>query len=174
MRYLDGELSPRDARELEKRIATSAQARGQVEALAQLRDVVRSRYTAAEEDAGPALDAMWSRLESEIAEPPAPAQVRRRGVLAALGDLVASYRSHIVTAGLAAAAGVLVGVLVTRGTRPGLSSGAARPERAVVESLEVTEGTGTIFQIPAENGHTATTVIWVTHELPVTGTEGPI
>ena len=41
MAFLDGELPPKEAREAERRIAGSPEARGKVEALGQLSDLLR-------------------------------------------------------------------------------------------------------------------------------------
>jgi anti-sigma factor RsiW len=191
MRYLDGELSVKEARLVEKRIAGSAEVRLQVEALSQLREVLRSRYQVAEVEAAPRLDGLWAKLTAQLdhsSPAPAPAMVApartvsgatarpSSGLLATLREWFDAYRGHVLTGAVGAVAGALIAVLVLRGLAPGggPGRGAAGGQKAEVESLEVPNGTGTVFQVAAPDGKgAATTVIWVNQQ-PENASEGPI
>jgi anti-sigma factor RsiW len=178
MRYLDGELSPLEASQVERWLADSVDARRKLAALEQLREVTRARYAAAEEDAGPKLDAMWARLEGQLGAPAAdakrPAATRAaepRGAWAAIGDWWESWRGHVATGAVAATVGALIAVLVMRSTAvdpgAGPGRGAVAEERSQVDSVAVSDGTATIMEIPADKkGAAPTTVIWITRNDP--------
>lgn len=115
------------------------------------------------------------------------------GLFTRFGRWLDEYRGHVLTGAIAAgAAAVLVIALrspdtVTRteyvqvpakpdpgqgpakGPNPAETS-FAKSEPAVVESLDVVDGSGTILTIPGEEGENPTTVIWVTSD----DLEGPI
>jgi anti-sigma factor RsiW len=202
MRYQDGEMSPQEARALERRLAASpeAQAAAQVmkEALAQVGDVVRARYEAAAEDAQPRLDVLWNRLERQLTGRP---EARPSpGWVARLRDWLDDHRSHVLTGAVCAAVGAFVAVVMAGHPSkvapkvvervvekdnyvyvpetPGMPfstevAQADTPAPAEIESLEVTGGSGTIVRVPDEEGDSSTTIIWVTpNEEP--GSEGPI
>jgi len=186
MRYLDGELASRDARLLEKRLAESPALQRTLDALVQMREVVRARYHAAADEAQPRLAGLWDRIEGQLAAPePARASARPaavRGLWAGVRGWLDAYRGHLLTGALSAAAGAVLAIVALRSMGGGIEQPQPPPpvavaEAAEVESLEVEDGTGTIFQIPAdEAGGAATTVIWVTPhtEEEPTGPEGPI
>lgn len=185
MRFLDGELSPGESRSVEERLTKAPHLQRQASAVAEVGAVIRARYEQAAEDAEPELLAMWARIEKNMA---APGANQKRSAFAWLASWMSTYRSYVATSLVSAAAGVLVAttlgtstkvlevvkiVEVERPAQAGLAL--AKSADAEVESLEVTGGTGIIFQIPAEkHGEAATAVIWVTPETPPAGTEDPI
>jgi len=73
MAFLDGELPPRDAREVEARIDGSAETRKKVEALGEMSSLVKAHYEAATEAAEPSMAAAWAKLEAQLGTAPAPA-----------------------------------------------------------------------------------------------------
>ncbi|HKA86694.1 MAG TPA: hypothetical protein VKE22_03475 [Haliangiales bacterium] len=156
LRYLDGELSPREAREAEAAIEASPDARRKLDAMRQLRDVVAARIEAEVADAEAELEGSWRKIAAALPEPP------RAGVWARLREWFDAYRGHVLTGALAASAGVVLTlVLHPSGRMAGAPPEAA--EAAVVESLEVPEGSGTILQVPSDDKNApATTVIWLT------------
>src|SRR5262245_58214371 len=105
MQYLDGELTSAEGREVERELASSAELRTKRDGLLEMRDVLRARFEIAEDDAAPELGAMWERVRSGLpaaAVEPAPA-----GFWARVREWLESYRSHLVTGALAAAAGAV-------------------------------------------------------------------
>jgi anti-sigma factor RsiW len=182
MRYLDGELDRDEARRVERAVAASPELGGKARALAQLREVIAARFQAAADEAAPALDAMWASLRAglDAAREPAPSPARGRSFLDGVREWFESYRSHLVTGALAAAAGALVATLLSGPGRPEVvdhfvyappaTSVLASAAPAEVESLEVANGTATILQIPGDReDDPRTTVIWLTPN-----DEGPI
>ena len=164
LRYLDGELSPREAREIEAALAGSAEARRKLEAMRQLREMVAARIEAEVDDAEEQLEASWRKIAAALPEP------RRPGPWGRVRDWFEAYRGHVLTGALAAAAGALLALAVHPGRIAASPSGS--PEAAVVESLEVSDGSGTILQIPSGDGDSpVTTVIWLT---PDTSEDAPI
>ena len=76
MLYLDGELARDEARDVERALEASPDARIKADALAQLRDVLQARVSVAQDEAAARLEGMWERLRPELK--PAPQQGRRR------------------------------------------------------------------------------------------------
>jgi anti-sigma factor RsiW len=194
MAFLDGELPPRDAREVEARIDGSAETRKKVEALGELSTLVRTHYEQATSASEPNMAAAWARLEAQLGNAPAPApqSARAESARAAAGggwwqsvvDAFTPRWSHLMTG----AVGVAAGALLVFALRPAAApvSAQVQPPRAVepppvvtasaedtnVDDLEVAHGTGMVFQVPTKNADMpATTVIWVTDDAT---TEGPI
>src|SRR5512143_3801118 len=149
MRYLDGELSPAESREVERALAASAPLQTKRDALLEMRDLLRARYEHAEDDAAPELGAMWERVRSALPEP-APVAAARPGFWSRARDWLESYRSHFVTGALAAAAALVATVVTSRIAAPGANGGSVGPQAAEVESLEVLGGSGMVFQEPPE------------------------
>jgi anti-sigma factor RsiW len=171
MRYLDGELTPTESRAVERDLSASSELARKRDALLEMRDLLRARFEVAEDEVEPQLVAMWERVRSALPSTPARL-VRRRSSFERMRDWLESYRSHLVTGVLAAAAGAMIATFVTSkmaATLPlGAGAGAsAAAESAEVESLEVLGGSGMVFQEPAaDKNDTGTTVIWVTANEP--------
>ncbi len=158
MRYVDGELSPAECREVERELAAAPELAKKHDALLEMRDILRARFELAESEADPLLDPLWERVKAGL--PAAPVVVARPSVFARFRDWFETYRSHFVTGTVAAVAGALVATvvmsrLVTTVPRAG------GPQTAEVESLEVLGGSGMVFEEPPDKNDTGTTVIWV-------------
>jgi anti-sigma factor RsiW len=166
-RYLDGELARDEARDVERALAASPELRAKADAARQLREILVARMEFAEDEADARLDALWDKVRDGLSRAP-PAAPRRR-LWAGVRDWLETYRSHVLTAAVAAAAGAVLATFI--GGHPPGRTVAGRAEAAEVESLEVADGSGTVLQIPGEGGEPASTVIWITPEAPG---EGPI
>jgi hypothetical protein len=194
MAFLDGELPPRDAREVEARIDGSAETRKKVEALGEMSSLVRAHYEAATEAAEPSMAAAWAKLEAQLAAAPAPAPAakpraesaptEKLGLWQSIVEAVAPRWSHIMTGALGVAAGLLLAAYLRPPGKieivktkepvqvlpPAVVTASA--EETNVDDLDVQGGTGMVFQVPSKNADApATTVIWVTED---STTEGPI
>jgi hypothetical protein len=184
-RYLDGDMTAQEAVAFEREMNDAPELQHTAQALEQIGDVVRARYELAADDAGPKLAAMWDQLDRQLGAAPAVRQARQAkpGLVAAFRTWWESYRGHVLTGAVCAAAAalivtfavkprvvterVVVQVPVTSPVVPAVAH--ARP--AEIESLEIYNGTSTIFQLPgATDDDTPMTVIWVTEP----GPEGPI
>jgi anti-sigma factor RsiW len=162
MRYLDGELTPAECREVERALGADAALRTKRDALLEMRDLLRARFELVEDEAAPQLGVMWERLRSAL--PAAPVAVPRPGLWSRARDWLDAYRSHLVTGALAAAAGALVATAVTSRLA---APGALAAHGGEVESLEVNGGTGMVFQEPPDKkGEDGATIIWVTANEP--------
>ena len=160
MRYVDGELSPAECREVERELAGAPELSKKRDALLEMREVLRARFELAETEADPLLDPLWERVKAGL--PAAPlVHAQHPGVFARFRDWFETYRSHFVTGAVAAVAGALVATVVTSRLASTLPRGAAGPQSAEVESLEVLGGSGMVFEEPADKSDTGTTVIWV-------------
>lgn len=175
MRYLDGELTPAESRAVERDLSASSELARKRDALLEMRDLLRARFEVAEDEVEPQLVAMWERVRSALPSTPARL-VRRRSSFERMRDWLESYRSHLVTGVLAAAAGAMIATFVTSKMAATLPLGAgasAAAESAEVESLEVLGGSGMVFQEPAaDKNDTGTTVIWVTANEPSDDDDG--
>ena len=145
MAFLDGELPPRDAREVEARIDGSAETRTKVEALGELSTLVRTHYEQATSASEPNMAAAWAKLEAQLGNAPAPAPQGARADSARAG----------------AAVGVAAGALLVATLRPAPPPESARrelppqvtppavvtasAEDTNVDDLEVASGTGMVF-----------------------------
>ena len=156
MRYVDGELSPGECREVERELAAAPELARKRDALLEMRDLLRARYELAETEADPSLGGLWERVRSGL--PSAPA---RPGWFARFRDWLETYRSHFVTGAVAATAGALVATVVTSRLAQTLPRAAGGPQAAEVESLEVLGGSGMVFEEPPGPTDSGTTVIWV-------------
>jgi anti-sigma factor RsiW len=152
LRYLDGEMSPREARQLETELESSEESRNKLAAMRQLGEVLVARFEGEGDEVESALSASWEKIAAQLPEPESAGP----GVWERLRDWFDAYRGHVLTGAVAAAAGAFLAVW--------LGSGAPRAgSPAEVESLEVEGGSGTIFQIASDDkNEPATTVIWVT------------
>jgi len=184
MQQFDGELPG------ELSALTDDEAR-KLQAIEQIGEAVRSHLELAADDAEPALDTMWARIEGALGAPAGardvvaaaqPAAAQPEGLFTRMGRWLDRHRGHVFTgAACAAAAAVLVVVLrpprtvtttrivevpVAR-TQPAQSF-ASSP--AVVEDLDVVDGAGMVLTVPGDEGENPTTVIWVTRD----DMEGPI
>ncbi|UJR82055.1 anti-sigma factor family protein [Sandaracinus amylolyticus] len=126
-RYFDGELSPEEASEVRRLVETEPALRAKLDGLREVRGVVRASV-ADELDDVPS-DDLWARIESRIAEKPAPAAAPQQPALRAIEggrseETARKPKGHdparqrrivgVVIAGIALAAAVLLLVL-----RPG-------------------------------------------------------
>jgi anti-sigma factor RsiW len=191
MQLADGELDPTAAAVVESAMGTSERAK--VAALRDLGEAVRGHLELQADAASPRLARLWDEIDKRITiaereKAPAPAAPAPAppGFWGRLGRWLDDHRSHVFTGVLSAGAVAAVAlflqpapggvktVYVTNPT-PGIGSDVAAPAAPtlvrstppVVESLEVTGGTGTVFTIEDEDGGTA--VIWVTPEDTVEG-----
>jgi hypothetical protein len=181
MQHADGELDEASARELDERIGRDGAARGKLDAIGELGELVRGHIELSTDAVPDARFAgLWreidKRLEHEreperVAVPAAPDGVWRR-----LARWFDHYRGHIITGAVSAGA-VAALALVLRGpsSDPGSSSPGHGPINVApvvfrpseIESLDTPGGTGTVFNLQDEDG--STTVIWVTPEDTVEG-----
>ncbi|MBI4508884.1 MAG: hypothetical protein HY698_04565 [Deltaproteobacteria bacterium] len=184
MQYLDGELAPSDSRRVEERVAASPEAQAKLDSLGQLGELLRGHYHRAAADAEPKLAMLWNRIDEQLAAPRAREE-RAGGFLASLRDWFTQYRGYFVTGAACGMAGALLAISLRGPTKevvveriyvttPAMPSTPPRAQAAVVESLEVSGGTGTIFQIPGSGDEAATTVIWVAPPQVGDGQEEPI
>jgi anti-sigma factor RsiW len=160
MEYLDGELARDEARGVERALAGSPELRAKADAVHQLRDILQARMELAADDADDRLAEIWRGIRAGLSSAPAP---RRRGLLAGVREWFETYRTHVFTAAVAAAAGAVLATFIG-GNRPGRTPLPQKAEAAEVESLEVADGSATVLQIPGEGDEAATTVIWISPE----------
>jgi len=158
MRYLDGELTPAESREVERELAAAPEMQTKRDALLEMRDILRARYEIAESEAEPQLSTMWERLRSAL---PAPSVATvKPSVWLRLRDWFEAYRSHFVTGVTAAAAGAILATVVT--SRIAGTVAVDGPDTSEVESLEVLNGSGMVFhEPPSGKDEGGATVIWV-------------
>jgi anti-sigma factor RsiW len=188
MRYLDGELTPQEARQVEQHLEAEPTAQRKAEAMTQLGEVMRSHYDHAVDQVEDRLAGMWARLEGQLGATPAAREEAPHGLWAAIKDWFEVYRGHVFTGAACAAAAGVIAFLAARGgqeTRvqerivyvdrePQPTIVMAKAQDAEVESVEVTGGSAMIFQIPGESDEeAATAVIWLTTDGD-TKTEDPI
>jgi anti-sigma factor RsiW len=190
MAFLDGELAPRDAREVEARVAASGEARQKLDALGEMSSLVREHYREATDAAEPGMAAAWARLEAQLGTvPPEKVPARPATVPASAGfwpsilDTLVPRWTHLAAGAVGVAAGALLVIglreprvevrTVIREVPPVEQPAvvAAMAEDTAVDELDIQSGTGMVFQVPTQNDKPATTVIWVTDDTP---TEGPI
>jgi anti-sigma factor RsiW len=187
MALADGELDERTARELEGQLAKDPIARGKLDAIGELGEIVRSHLELSA-DAVPQrkLDALWREIDKGIERQHAPASDSApardaapapAGFWRRIGRWFDHYRGHVITGAVSAGA-VAALALVLRGpdlTDSGVRPGGREPidtspvnhRPAEIESLDTPDGTGTVFNLEDEDG--STTVIWVTPDDTVEG-----
>jgi len=166
-----------------------------LESLAQMGEMVRTHLELSADEVDAKLDGMWGTIERRITANGAVPEAATKSAAAAaqtaepeqgfftrVGEWLDRYRSQVLTGAVCAgAAAALVIVLrppqtVTRTefvevpvqVKPAGPIFASQP--AVVEHLDVSDGSGTVLTIPGEEGENPTTVIWVTRD----DMEGPI
>lgn len=189
MAFADGELDEKQTRELEDAIARDIDARGKVEAIGELGDLLRGHLELGA-DAVPQkkFDALWREIDKGIdlakVEPAkAAVPVEEPGVLRKIGRWFERYRGHVLTGAVSAGAVAALALLLRNPTvtnvptgepvANGSGSGTVGPtmvnsyEPAEIESMDTPDGTGTVFNLEDEDGNT--TVIWVTPDDTVEG-----
>jgi anti-sigma factor RsiW len=154
MRYFDGDLDDAEARRLEQALAGSPLDRARLEALGEIRTLLRE---SSQRDAATApSEAMWASIRGELARGRRPALGERLAV--AWSDLWAGPARYWVPATAAAGAVALAFAL----TRPAAPAALARD--VVIESVETAGVTATVFQIPDDTGGDGIAVLWITPE----------
>ncbi|MBC7974960.1 MAG: hypothetical protein H7138_08235 [Myxococcales bacterium] len=162
MEYADGELEREDA-ELLARLERDPEARGKVEAVRQLGELVRGHLELSADAVHDAkLAAMWRRIDDQIEAP--------SGVWARITGWFDRHRGHVITGAVSAGAVAALALILRPGGpdlgRPGSGYGAVdvRPvamrTAPEIDSLDTPGGSSTVINIDDEDGHT--TVIWVT------------
>jgi anti-sigma factor RsiW len=144
-RYHDGELDPRQAREVYQRLQRDPAERARLQALRQMRDLLREVTEAEAEQAN--FDHLWTRVNAHLGErEPVPVGQRLGGWLRRYGLLAA-----------AALIALVLGVVLLGG--PGA---VIQRNDAQIESLEAGPGvTPTVFTIDDPEDSGETTVIWL-------------
>lgn len=202
MLHHDGELAEGEARAIEDRLASDPDARAKVQALGQVGEVVRTHVELAADEAEPALDALWSRIERGISangvaeEAPVAVPVRRpkadpersaeRGFFGAIAAWFDQHRGHFITG--AVTAGAVAAVMLAMRPDPQvtervvvrevpsapaqLSTASVESTPPEVEHLEINDGSGTVLSLPGAEDESGATVIWLTPD--ETNVEGPI
>lgn len=199
MLHHDGELAEGEAAAVEDRLAADPDARAKVQALGQVGEVVRTHVELAADEAEPALDALWSRIErgisangaaedSAVAAPPKPAPERsaERGFFGAIAAWFDQHRGHFITG--AVTAGAVAAVMLAMRPDPQvtervvvrevpsapaqLSTASVESTPPEVEHLEINDGSGTVLSLPGAEDESGATVIWLTPD--ETNVEGPI
>lgn len=183
MALADGELDEREARELEDLLAKDPIARGKLDAVGELGEIVRGHLELSA-DAVPKkkFDALWREIDKGIEREAAPsnstpekgAAPSPAGFWRRVGRWFDVYRGHVITGAVSAGA-VAALALVLRGgaTEPGtrgkdpIDTQPVVHRPAEIESLDTPDGTGTVFNLEDEDGNT--TVIWVTPDDTVEG-----
>jgi len=185
MQQFDGELPDAELS------ALTDDERVKLEALAEMSELVRGHLELATDDAEGRFDGMWDAIERRIsangaaAEPRAiprpPPAADEDGLFTRIGRWLDRYRGHVLTGAVCAgaAAALVIALRPPRTvTRTEIVKVPAQVEPAqtfasqpaVVEDLDVSDGSGTVLTIPGEEGENPTTVIWVTRD----DMEGPI
>jgi hypothetical protein len=199
MQYFDDELDAAERETLRAELAGGGgddpAAVTKLGALEQIRDSLRAYGELAADDVEPRLDSLWGTIEqrvrangeneneiapARIAEQAAPR--KRPGMWAAFVEWVVGHRGHFATGALAAAVAVVLMMVIRQPNERVVERVVQVPERTavaasaseppVVENLEVYGGSGTVLTFPAEDGETATAVIWISRDSD--DSEGPI
>ena len=176
MQHADGELDARAVSEIEKRLASDADARTKVESLQQMSELVRGHVELAVDDVPDArFDAMWRAIDDATVAP-AKRPEAARGFWAAFASWFERHRGHVITGAVSAGAvAALALVLRSAGDDPVAPSRsnainvqpAALRMSPEIESLDVPNGEGTVLNLEDEDGHT--TVIWISDADTVEG-----
>ena len=181
----DGELDEKETRELEEALARDPVARGKLDSVGELGEIVRGHLELSA-DAVPQkkFDALWREIDKGIEREsresetsPASAKEGAKasaGFLRRLGRWFDAYRGHIITGAVSAGAVAML-ALVLRGGADKPITTKGQPidtmpvvhQPAEIQSLDTPGGTGTVFNLEDEDGDT--TVIWVTPEDTVEG-----
>jgi hypothetical protein len=180
----DGELDEKETRELEDALSRDPVARGKVDSVGELGELVRGHLELSA-DAVPQkkFDALWREIDKgidrEAKSEKAPAHAKdaapaSAGFLRRLARWFDAYRGHIITGAVSAGA-VATLALVLRGSPDKPITSKGQPidtmpvvhQPAEIQSLDTPGGTGTVFNLEDEDGDT--TVIWVTPDDTVEG-----
>lgn len=169
----DGELDGTPA-------PTGPEAEATTAAVRELGELVRGHLELAADQAEPRLAGLWDLVERrlDVAEEPTPAPTRAAPVPASLWSRawgwLSGHRSHVLTgfvsAGAVAALALALRpspeprIVVRTVAVPAIEPATLTRTPPEVESLDVGDGTGTVFTIDDEDGETA--VIWVEPDEP--------
>lgn len=152
-RYFDGELGRSEARDLEETLPGSDPDRKRLAALGEMRTLLRD---AAQQAAASApSEAMWTAIRTEIARGLEPSPTERW--LVRWREFWGGPARFWVPA-MAAAACVMLTWMIADHTR------ASMPQDVVIESVETTGVTATVFQIPDEADGEGIAVLVLTAE----------
>jgi anti-sigma factor RsiW len=164
MQHADGELDKRHVSAVEARIVREPEAAAKIEALGEMREIVRSHLELVADDVPDRrFDAIWKKIDRETAAP-----VEDTGLWARITSWLDKHRGHVITGAVSAGAVAALALIL----RPGDHAEVSRaPTHAIdvqpaalraapeIESLDTPDGTGTVLNLEDEDGHT--TVIWV-------------
>jgi hypothetical protein len=160
MQHADGELPG----ELRSALASDPDAGRKLEALGDLREIVRGHLElATDETDDRKLQAMWRGIDRALDAEPS------RGLWGRISSWLEHHRGHLITGAVSAGAVAALALVLRPAAGPGegqLDHGAidVRPvsmrSPPAIEALDTPEGTGTVLNYKDEDGHTA--VIWVT------------
>jgi len=160
MQHADGELQG----ELRVSLADDPDARRKLEALGEMRELVRGHLElATDETDDRKFQEMWRGIDRALdAEVP-------RGLWGRISVWLDRHRGHLITGAVSAGAVAALALVL----RPDPGTGEATLDHGVIdvrpvsmrsppaiEALDTPEGTGTVINYEDEDGHTA--VIWVT------------
>ncbi|HUS28831.1 MAG TPA: hypothetical protein VMZ53_09980 [Kofleriaceae bacterium] len=177
----DSELDEKQMRELEEELARDPVARGKLDALGEVGELVRGHLELSA-DAVPSkkFDALWREIDKGIdrASEKAPATSTKEaapapGFLRRVGRWFDTYRGHIITGAVSAGAVAMLALVLRSPDKTITPTGKPIDTMPVVhqpadiQSLDTPGGTGTVFNLEDEDGDT--TVIWVTPEDSVEG-----
>lgn len=154
MLYVDGELPP----EREEKIAGRPDLEGRKRSLELIGEAVRAHFDAALDQADTRCVGLWTLFEARLEE---------RSWLGKVWERIARRRGYVLTALAGAAAGAFLVTWTTRGrvtmteTRRELPAPQVKlkARSAVIEGLEVFDGSATLFRIPGEEA--TVTVVWI-------------
>ena len=192
---LDGELAEDEAREVVAALGEDDALKAKAESLGQLGEVVQTYAELEADDATPALDGLWERIDrrvhanGEADEPAAPAArpAPRSGWWTRFGEWLDEVRGYVLTGSVAAGAAAALVLLLQSGgagqtpkrlaERAPLAPMPTRPvalesQPPEVEELEVYGGSGSVLTIPEKEGKGGTAVIWLSRDENYV--EGPI
>ena len=165
MQHADGELPG----ELRGALASDPDARRKLEALGELRELVRGHLELETDDVDDRkLQALWRGIDRAI-DAEAPGAEAPRGLWARISAWFERHRGHVITGAVSAGAVAALALVL----RPDAGPGEIRTDRnaidvrpvslrspPAIEALDTPDGTGTVLNLEDEDGHTA--VIWVT------------
>lgn len=170
--------------------------RAKLEGVLELGEVIKTYLELETDKVEPKLDALWSAIERDLAVPASVAQASSSparaaaaapapGLWARVVGWFDEHRGHFLTGAMSAGAVAALFLVLRPPTERIIERQVAAPVRATevapvtmrstapeIETLEVLEGTGTVFSIPDEDGEGGTAVIWISPD--ETTVEGPI
>jgi anti-sigma factor RsiW len=166
MQHADGELPG----ELRAALASDPDAPRKLEALGEIRELVRGHLELATDQTDDRrFQEMWRGIDRAL-DTEAP-----RGLWGRISSWLERHRGHLITGAVSAGAVAALALVLRPDAGPGdtLDHGAidVRPvslrSPPAIEALDTPGGTGTVINYADEDGHTA--VIWVTPEDTVEG-----